>query len=105
VESSLVFLALPQRLAYQRQHLVIDLDSAQDICEAVFENLLSGEWLGALPFVAGAMVVDVAFLLDLRDEGAGTMSALNPAGESKVMLDLAIVPCIPAVHHPLHALP
>jgi hypothetical protein len=73
----LVGVAGVQRLAHPFQHLVVELQPAQQVGELLFNNLLANIRLIASAFKSGAVVIDVALLLDLPDDRAAAV----PAGE------------------------
>src|ERR1700691_2419237 len=93
----LVFVALVgvtgvQRIAHPFKHLIVEAKPPEQFGELRFERFLAhmlaaaGCW-GALGFisVAGAMIIDVALLLDLADHGAAAGMAGNQPGKGEVV--------------------
>jgi hypothetical protein len=72
VLTPLVGMAGVQRIAHPFQHLVVEVQPAQEFGELPLKHLLAdvftpaGGWVAlALPGMGGAVIVDVAFFLDL----------------------------------------
>ena len=59
----------------------------------------------ALISVTRAVIVDVAFLLDLADHCTAALGASDQPGECEVTCHAAVLLSQPAVHHILHPLP
>ena len=86
VLAPLVGVAGVQRIAHPFQHLVVEVQPAQEFGELLLEHLLpnilapAGRRVAfAFVGVTGAVVVDVAFLLDLADYRAAAGMAGCPA--------------------------
>ena len=113
VLAALVGVAGVQRLAHPFQHLVVEVQPAEQIGELRFQRLLAhilaaagGRVALAFIGVAGAVVIDVALLLDLADHRAAAVRAGDQAGEGEVVRHAALVLLgEAAVQHALHALP
>jgi hypothetical protein len=86
VLAPLVGVAGVERLAHPIQHLVIELQSAQQPCELLFDNFLANIGLLAAAFVSGTMVIDVSLLLDLADDRAAAVPASDKTRERKIVL-------------------
>jgi hypothetical protein len=81
-----------QRIAYPFQDLVVELQPPQQLGELRFERLLAdvfaparGRVALALISIAGAMIIDVARLLDLPDYRAAAGMAGDQPGEGEVV--------------------
>src|SRR5690606_20568676 len=101
-----------QGVAHPFQHLVVEAQPPEQFGELRFERFLAHMLAAAgcrvapaLIGVSGAMVVDVAPLLDLADHGAAAGMAGDQAGEGKVMLTALGLAGEAAVDHALYALP
>jgi hypothetical protein len=101
-----------QRIAHPFQHLVVELQLPEQFGELLFQCFLAhivaaagGRIALALIGVASAMVIDVAFLLDLADHGAATGMAGDQPGKSEIMLAALGLLAEAAVKNGLHALP
>ena len=112
VLAALVGVAGVQRIAHPFQHLVVELQPPEQFGELRFQRLLAHIVAAAgsrvaLAFigVAGAMIIDVAFLLDLADHRAAAGMAGDQPGEGEVVLAALGLLGEAAVEHALHALP
>ncbi len=101
-----------QRLAHPVQHLVVELEPAEQFGELRFQHLLAhiaaaagGRVALAFIGVAGAVVIDVALLLDLADDRAAAAGAGDQTGEGEVVRHAVVLLGEAAVHHALHPLP
>ena len=84
VLAALVSMAGVQRLAHPFQDLIIEFQPAKQLGELRFEHLLAhifptarGRVSAAFIRVAGAMVINIALLLDLADHRAAASAAGN----------------------------
>ena len=112
VLAALIGVAGVQRVAHPFQHLVIEAEPSEQFSELRFERFLAhmlpaarGRVALTLIGVAGAMVIDVALLLDLADHGAAAGMAGDEAREGEVMPAPLGLAREAAVEHALHALP
>ena len=112
VLAALVGVAGVQRVAHPFQHLVVELQPPEQFGELRFERFLAdifaaagGRVALALIGVAGAMIIDVALLLDLADHRAAAGMAGDQPGEGEVVLAALGLLGEAAVEHALHALP
>ena len=101
-----------QRPAHPFQHLVVEPQSAEQFRELRFERLLAdiaaaarGRVTLALIGISGAMIIDVALLLDLADHRAAAAWPGDQAGEGEIMLAALGLADIAAVQHALNPLP
>src|SRR5262249_37332859 len=85
VEALLVPLALLERPGHPGQHLRLQAEPFEQLRELALDDLCARVGLGALPAVAGAVVVDVASLLGLADHGAAAVAALDEAAEGELV--------------------
>ena len=88
VLSALVGVAGVERVAHPFQHLVVELEPPEQFGELRFERFLTDIFASAgsgvalaLIGVAGAVIVDVAFLLDLADHRAAADMAGDQPGD------------------------
>ena len=65
--------------------------SAEERAELLLKHLLAHVGLVAFPFVAGAVVIDVALLLDLPDHRAAAMAARAQARKGEIGLHATVV--------------
>ena len=112
VLAALVGVAGVQRVAHPFQHLVVELQPPEQFGELRFERFLAhilaaagGRVALALIGVAGAMIIDVALLLDLADHGAAAGMAGDQAREGEIVPAALGLLGEAAVEHALHALP
>ena len=113
VLAALVGVAGVQRIAHPFQHLVVEAQPPEQFGELRFERLLAhilaaagGRVALALIGVAGAMIIDVALLLDLADHRAAALAwqAIRPEKANSCSAALGLLGEA-AVEHGLHALP
>lgn len=88
----LIRVASVQGLPHPGQHLVVEVDAAEQLVELSLKRLLAHILTAAgggvaLAFigVAVAMVIDVSLLLDLADHRAAALAAGNQPRERKVV--------------------
>ena len=112
VLAPLVGVAGVQRVAHPFQHLVVELQPAEQFGELRFEHFLAHIFAAAgsrvalaLIGVAGAVIIDVAFLLDLADHRAAAGMAGDQAGEGEVVPAALGLAGEAAVEDALHPLP
>ena len=101
-----------KRITYPFQHLVVEVQPAQEFGELLLDHLLAhilapagGRVALALIGVAGAVIIDVTFLLDFAHHCTAAGMASDQPGEGKVACHAAVLLRQPAVHHVLHPLP
>jgi hypothetical protein len=112
VLSAFVGVAGVKRVAHPFEHLVIELKPTEQVGELRFKVFLADIFPSAgvriafaLISVAGAMIIDVAFLLDLADHRATAGMARNQPREGEVVsAALGLLPEA-AVEGALHTLP
>ena len=113
VLAALVGVAGVQRIAHPFQHLVVEAQPAEQFGELRFERLLAhilaaagGRVALAFIGVAGAVVIDVALLLDLADHRAAAAwrRRSGPRRRSRAHAALGLLGEA-AVEHALHPLP
>ena len=112
VLAALVGVTGVQRIAHPFQHLVVEAKPPEQFGELRFERFLADIFAAAgrrvalaLIGVAGAMIIDVALLLDLADHGAAAGMAGDQPGKGEVMPAALSLLGEAAVEHALHALP
>ena len=82
---ALVGVAGVQRLAHPIQHLIVELQPAEQFGELLLQHFLAhiaaaaGGRVALHLWVAGAMIIDVALLLDLPDHRAAAVAAGDQA--------------------------
>ena len=67
-------MATMKGVAHPVQHFVVKHQLAEERAEVLLENLFTNIGLVAFPLVAGAMLVDIALLLDLADYRAAALT-------------------------------
>jgi hypothetical protein len=112
VFKTLVGVAGKKCLSHPGQHFVVEAQAAEQLGELPFQLLLAhviaaadGRVSLALIGVAGAVIVDVALLLDLADHRAAALAASDQTRESEVVRHAAVLLDKAAIHHTLHPLP
>ena len=85
VVPALILMTLPKGLGDPGHYFVVESETFEELGEALLQHLLTRVPLRALSLRAGAVVVDVAALLDLRNEGATAVATDDEAQKRKVM--------------------
>jgi hypothetical protein len=89
VELAFVTVAFAQSPPHPGQRLVTERDPFQQAREPLLQHFLARIRLRALSLESGAVVVDVAALLDLAHHGAAAVAAGDQAAEGELLLHLA----------------
>src|SRR6516162_4628784 len=112
MRSLFVRMTSEQRLVHPSQYFVVEAQPAEQPSEPPLQFLLTYILAAARHRVAfafvgitGAMVIDVALLLDLADHRAAAPRAGDQPGEGKIMPYPPMLLGEPAGHHTLHLLP
>ena len=112
VLAALVGVAGVQRVAHPFQHLVVEPQAAEQFGELRFNRFLADVFAAAasrialaLICVASAMIVYVAFLLDLAHHGAAAGMAGDQAREGKIPPAFLGAARVAPVHDVLHPFP
>ncbi|MDE8652121.1 hypothetical protein PYV00_10380 [Novosphingobium sp. H3SJ31-1] len=77
---------LLQGPANERESLVVQIEPAENLLEFLVENLLANIALGTPRLEPGAVVIDIALLLDFRRDRAAAMAAGHDAGIGELVL-------------------
>ena len=108
----LIGVAGVQRLLHPFQHLVVEPQLAEQLGELLLQHLLAhiaaaagGRIALAFIGVSGAVVIDVALLLDLTDHRAAAFGAGDQTGEGEIVLAALGLLAIAAVENALNPLP
>ena len=112
VLAPLVGVAGVQRVAHPFQHLVVELQPTEQFGELLLQYLLAhiaaaagGRIALAFIGIAGAVVIDVALLLDLADDRAAALGAGDQSREREIVLAAFGLAGVAAVENALNPLP
>ena len=112
VLAPLISMARMERLPYPFQHFVVEPKLAEHFSKLLLQRLLAhivaatgGRVMQALIGISGAVIIDVAFLLNLADHRAATLGAGNQTGEGEIMLAALGLADVATVENALNPLP